>query len=174
MRPATLATTTLCFLAALGFLGAVTCALVDLGARAPRVIIVTSLPEAPCHSVTGLHVQTMALKNKQEYADLHTGYQLQWTRNSHPELAGPWNKVKVILDLLLQYSTSPQPPWLLWVDADAIFANMSRTIPLDQYAGKDIVIPGDQRALDEADAEGVHPCVKTPRHTTPLQASTLG
>lgn len=94
----------------------------------------------------------MALRNKQDYADLH-GYQLHWTRAAHTDLAGPWNKVAVMLGLLQQHSLSPSL-WLLWVDADAIFANMSRTIPFDQYAGKDIIIPGDQHALEQLDAEG--------------------
>lgn len=129
---------------------------------AQRVIIVTSVPETPCSSVTGHHIHLMSLRNKQDYANLH-GYEFHWTRTAH--LAGPWNKVAVLLQLLQQHSTSQDPPWLLWVDADTLFANMSRTVSFARYAGKDVVIPGDEQALDDRDAQGINTGVMLVRAT---------
>lgn len=43
-----------------------------------QVHVVTALPPKPCETVTGGYINTLSLKNKQDYAALKPGFRFHW------------------------------------------------------------------------------------------------
>ena len=42
--------------------------------------------------------------------------------------------------------------WILWLDMDLLVDNMNFTFPIDKYAGKDMILHGDEDWIKKGDA----------------------
>ncbi|TVU26911.1 hypothetical protein EJB05_29482, partial [Eragrostis curvula] len=120
-----------------------------------RVLLVTSSsPTAstggPCATgALGDHLPLRAAKNKLDYCRLH-GIDLALhdttSRALHDELAGGgWSKLPLLRRLMLAH---PETEWLWWLDASAtVITDMGFDLPLDRYAGSNLVVHGHQDLL---------------------------
>ncbi|KAL1499320.1 hypothetical protein AB1Y20_011528 [Prymnesium parvum] len=126
-----------------------------------RLLIVTATQPAPCTTQHGDYIVQLALKNKLQYATRH-GYAV-WASTellSPWDLGGQWNKV-ALLSVLAEGNSSAAEgfEWLLWVDDDAIFCDMSFTFPFDAYDEDDVhlVLWGDEAmTYGDGNSEGVN------------------
>jgi len=104
-----------------------------------KLLIVTAVAPHRCSSPDGDYLNVLGMKNKYDYAlfqsyDVYTGHD-----NVDHNLQGHWNKV----GLLQQVMSHTDYEWYLWVDSDTLFLNMTFSIPFDSYAGKDIILWGN-------------------------------
>ena len=140
--------------------GARTSALGTEQARS-RMLIVTATQPAPCTTQHGDYIVQLALKNKLQYATLH-GYSV-WASTellSPWDLGGQWNKV-ALLSVLAEANSSAGAgfDWLLWVDDDAIFCDVTFTFPFEAYDadGTNLVLWGDDgMTYRDGNSEGVN------------------
>mmetsp|Transcript_1691 Transcript_1691/g.2615 ORF Transcript_1691/g.2615 Transcript_1691/m.2615 type:complete len:304 (+) Transcript_1691:457-1368(+) len=104
-----------------------------------QLLIVTAVAPHRCSTPHGDYTSVLGMKNKYDFArlqsyDVYTGHD-----NVDNNLKGPWNKV----GLLQQVMSRTDYEWYLWVDSDTLFINMTFSIPFDYYAGKDIILWGN-------------------------------
>ena len=120
----------------------------------PRVLIVTAEQPTECSTTAAQWLGARAMRNRLQYAQEH-GYKLYWsTEIVDPDYKGiqenaMWNK-PALLAKLLNSSLTAGVEWLLWIDSDAIFTDMSFTLPLDEYAANDyhLVLWGEPRMVN--------------------------
>ena len=120
----------------------------------PRVLIVTAEQPTECSTTAAQWLGARAMRNRLQYAQEHA-YRLYWfTDLVDPDYAGikesaMWNK-PALLARLLESELTAGVEWLLWIDSDAIFMDMSFELPLDEYLEKDyhLVLWGEPRMVN--------------------------
>jgi len=68
-------------------------------------------------------------------------------------LAGWWVKLFVIHMLM---RARPDVEWLLWMDSDAVFTNMTFQFPLEKYKDHNMVLQGDDTLFKEKNWLGLN------------------
>lgn len=131
------------------------------GGGGSRLMLVTATQPSPCTTRKGDHILSLSVKNKWQYASTH-GHRLWLSTEllSPWDLPGQWNKV-ALLAALMEPGTAAGAgaDWLLWVDDDILFSDMSFEFPLGEYetAGQWLVLWGDEvMTYDQGDTEGVN------------------
>jgi len=107
------------------------------------MIIVSAVQPKPCASSIGTYINSLSIKNKQDYARLQ-GYSVYIGTNLvDPTLGGPWNKMALLKRLM----ETTDYEWLMWIDADAMFIDVTFKFPFEKYKGKDLVIWGSEKDI---------------------------
>ena len=120
----------------------------------PRVLIVTAEQPTECSTTAAQWLGARAMRNRLQYAQEHA-YKLYWSTDIvDPDYKGiqenaMWNK-PALLAKLLNNSLTAGVEWLLWIDSDAIFTDMSFELPLDEYVDKGyhLVLWGEPRMVN--------------------------
>ncbi len=120
----------------------------------PRVLIVTAEQPTECSTTAAQWLGARAMRNRLHYAQEHA-YKLYWfTDIVDPDYKGiqenaMWNK-PALLAKLLDNNITEGVEWLLWIDSDAIFMDMSFELPLDEYVanGYHLVLWGEPRMVN--------------------------
>ena len=120
----------------------------------PRVLIVTAEQPTECSTTAAQWLGARAMRNRLQYAQEHA-YKLYWSTDIvDPDFKGiqenaMWNKPALIAKLL-NSSLTAGVEWLLWIDSDAIFTDMSFELPLDEYIANDyhLVLWGEPRMVN--------------------------
>jgi len=73
-----------------------------------------------------------------------------WYSARSCERQGNWNKEIIILKTLRETAPS-EAEWIMWVDIDTLFADMTVVPRFDEYDGYDLVVWGDRAKLMEGD-----------------------
>ena len=68
---------------------------------------------------------------------------------------GSWNKIGILRKLLDAYSPA-EAEWILWMEPDAIFDDLSFTIPFEFYQGRDVITVASPELADQGDLNGGH------------------
>mmetsp|Transcript_38516 Transcript_38516/g.62408 ORF Transcript_38516/g.62408 Transcript_38516/m.62408 type:complete len:309 (-) Transcript_38516:133-1059(-) len=113
--------------------------------RNRKLLIVTAVHPHKCSTPNGDYLNVLSLKNKYDFALLHDGYDVYvGSDNVDSKLTGPWNKIALLQQVIGHTSYE----WYLWIDSDALFVNMTFSIPFSSgsYAGKDIILWGNYTA----------------------------
>lgn len=114
--------------------------------RHNKILLVSSSHAQECENAHGDHVLLKSLKNKVDYCRVH-GVELYYNMDQLDEkLAGWWVKLFVIHMLML---ARPDVEWILWMDSDAIFTNMTFEFPLEKYKDHNMVVQGYDNMLYE-------------------------
>ncbi|PVH34350.1 hypothetical protein PAHAL_8G202500 [Panicum hallii] len=104
-----------------------------------RVVMVTGSQPEPCKGPGGDHLLLRFLKNKLDYCRLHGVELLYNTALLEPSMVAYWAKIPAVRAAMLAH---PEAEWVWWVDADAVFTDMDFALPLERYAGSDLVVYG--------------------------------
>ncbi|CAN6372322.1 unnamed protein product [Urochloa humidicola] len=120
-----------------------------------RVVMVSGSQPEPCKSSTGDHYLLRFLKNKLDYVRLHTNIKFLYnTAHLEPSMVAYWAKIPLVRAAMLAH---PDAEWVWWVDADAVFTDMDFALPLDKYAGYNLVIYGwDSEVYEEKSWVGLN------------------
>lgn len=132
-----------------------------------RLLVVSARQAAPCTSPDGDAWVMRAQQNKAEYARVH-GMSLSWTSAQvDPQYDGAWNKLGLLMRIMnqsLERRTSRAvatngsnrhdavgSEWLLWVDWDIVFTDLSFVLPLEEYEslGVRLVLGGEPKGVYE-------------------------
>jgi hypothetical protein len=119
-----------------------------------RVVMVTGSQPEPCKGAGGDHTLLRFLKNKLDYCRLHGVELLYNTALLEPSMVAYWAKIPAVRAAMLAH---PDAEWVWWVDADAVFTDMDFALPLDRYAGHDLVVYGwDAEVYEERSWVGLN------------------
>ncbi|KAH7284989.1 hypothetical protein KP509_33G005900 [Ceratopteris richardii] len=95
-----------------------------------RFLLVTGERPSVCKSAEGAHALLQSYKNKVEYCMLH-GCKVWYMLESWEEgFYGVWARYPALLRLM---RSMPSVEWFMWMDADAIFTDLSFSIPFHLY-----------------------------------------
>ncbi|KAG2558114.1 hypothetical protein PVAP13_8NG129005 [Panicum virgatum] len=108
-------------------------------AVARRVVMVSGSQPEPCAGPGGDHLLLRFLKNKLDYCRLHGVELLYNTALLEPSMVAYWAKIPAVRATMLAH---PEAEWVWWVDADTVFTDMDFALPLERYAGRDLVVYG--------------------------------
>jgi hypothetical protein len=109
-----------------------------------KVLLVSSSHPRECENAHGDRVLLQSLKNKVDYCRLH-GIELYHNMDTLDEnIAGWWTKLFAVHMLVL---ARPDVEWLLWVDSDAVFTNMTFTLPFHNYKDSNLVVQGSEESV---------------------------
>lgn len=109
-----------------------------------KILLVTSTHPHECQNAHGDHILLQTLKNKVDYCRLH-GLELYHNTDVLDEkMSGWWAKVFAMRMLLV---ARPDVEWLLWMDSDAIFTNMTFEFPMERYKDHNMVMHGRERKV---------------------------
>ena len=115
--------------------------------RAPKqntVLVVSSSHARECANAHGDHVLLKSLKNKMDYCRLH-GMDLYHNMDMlDDKMTSWWVKLFAVHMLML---ARPNVEWLLWMDSDAVFTNMTFELPFDKYKDYNMVVHGSEDAV---------------------------
>ncbi|CAL8464124.1 g3659 [Coccomyxa elongata] len=145
--------------------------------KAPEMLIITAIHSKSCVYKQGDHLNFMSVVNKQDYARLHNYKVIAATNVADPTLDNMWNKVGWLLKV---YHEHPETEWFMWIDSDTMIINPTFQLPLNKFAGKDLVIWGNETALLSGDGRsGMNSGVMLFRRTPWMeefleQVATLG
>ncbi|KAG0592456.1 hypothetical protein KC19_1G253100 [Ceratodon purpureus] len=108
------------------------------------VLLVSSSHPRECENAHGDHVLLKSLKNKVDYCRLH-GMELYYNMDMlDDKMAGWWVKLFLIRMLMLE---RPDVEWILWMDSDAVFTNMTFKLPLEKYKEYNMVVQGSEESV---------------------------
>lgn len=114
------------------------------GPKQNKVLLVSSSHPRECLNAHGDHVLLKSLKNKVDYCRLH-GMELYHNMDMlDDKMAGWWVKVFVVHMLML---ARPDIEWILWMDSDAVFTNMTFELPLAKYKEYNMVVQGSEKPV---------------------------
>lgn len=108
------------------------------------MLLVTSTHPQECQNAHGDRILLQTLKNKVDYCRLHGVELFHNTDVLDEAMSGWWAKVLAMRMLLL---ARPDVEWLLWMDSDAVFTNMTFDMPLERYKDHNMVMHGRQRKV---------------------------
>ncbi|GAQ82133.1 xylosyltransferase [Klebsormidium nitens] len=118
----------------------------ERGGGRTRLMLVTGTDGRACSTTRGAEVLTRSLKNKVDYARLH-GIPLYYAMEAFDDAFDIyWVKLPLLKKLM---QTHPTIEWFMWVDCDAIFTDMARVVPLDEYGDYNLVLSGNATAVFE-------------------------
>ncbi|BDA50038.1 probable glycosyltransferase 3 [Coccomyxa sp. Obi] len=112
------------------------------GSSKERIVVLTGIHPIPCTTPFGDFFMSLQLQNKQDWARLRSYevHQMAELVDSHMR-PGPWQKVGMIRKALNSIPRE-RAEWILWLDMDMVLENITFTLPLDSYAGKDFILWG--------------------------------
>ncbi|XP_062181844.1 probable glycosyltransferase 6 [Phragmites australis] len=119
----------------------------DGAAVAGRVVMVSGSQPEPCRGSGGDHLLLRFLKNKLDYCRLHGIELLYNTAHLEPSMVAYWAKIPAVRAAMLAH---PEAGWVWWVDADAVLTDMDFSLPLDRYAGHNLVVYGWEKEVYDA------------------------
>ncbi|KAH7847935.1 hypothetical protein Vadar_031831 [Vaccinium darrowii] len=140
------------------------------------ILVLTGSQAWPCKNPTGDNLLLRLFKNKVDYSRIH-GYDMFYNNVFlHPKMVNWWTKMPLLRATMLAH---PETEWILWVDSNAVFADIDFKPPLEKYKDhncggeKSGVAIGqkDSKAKSPKEAEavevsrGVVACLPTPNLT---------
>jgi xyloglucan 6-xylosyltransferase len=110
----------------------------------PRIMIITSSHPKKCENKQGDQMLLKSIKNKMDYARLHNMEIYYNMDNIDDEMTSWWVKTFLTHMLMKQH---PEIDWFWWMDADAIFTDMSFNLPFEKYKNHNMVMHGWEDAV---------------------------
>lgn len=112
----------------------------DVLQSVPFLVVTAERPDG-CKTQEGCQIIMRSYKNKVDYCNIHgckVWYSLETWEESLP---GTWARYPLLRSLM---DSNPSVPWFLWMDADAVFTDMSFSLPLEEFerAGKKFILTG--------------------------------
>ncbi|XP_002987473.2 probable xyloglucan 6-xylosyltransferase 1 [Selaginella moellendorffii] len=104
-----------------------------------RMMLVTSSHPKPCENPLGDHIMLKSAKNKMDYCRLHGIDMFYNVAKLERSLPGFWIKIPLLRAVMLSH---PEFEWILWMDGDALFTDMTFRIPIRKYEGYNLVMNG--------------------------------
>jgi xyloglucan 6-xylosyltransferase len=111
-----------------------------------RMLLVTGSQPKQCDNPLGNFELLKSLKNKIDYCRLHDIEIFYNLAHLDVEMAGFWAKLPLLRKLMLAH---PEAEWIWWMDADALFTDMTFEIPVAKYDGFNMVLHGDENQVFE-------------------------